>query len=34
MLELLEKGSKAFITLLKMFKNLDKSLNVFSEDKL
>lgn len=34
MLELLEKGSKAVITLFKMFKNLDKSLTVFSEDKL
>lgn len=29
-----KKGSNAVITLLKMFKNWDKSLNVFSEDKL
>lgn len=34
MLELLEKGCKAVITLFKMFKNLDKSLTVFSENKL
>lgn len=34
MSELLEKGSKVVTTLLKMCKNVDKSLNVFNEDKL
>lgn len=35
MLELLEKDSKAVITtLFKMFKRLDETLNVFSEENL